>query len=40
VLDGQGRVVGILTLSSKSLAEAYAIQIGRVITELRSFAAK
>ena len=40
VLDRQGQVVGILTLSSKSAAEAFAIQISRVITELTAFAAR
>jgi hypothetical protein len=33
-------VVGILTLASKSSAQAYAIQVSRVIAELRSFAAR
>jgi S1-C subfamily serine protease len=40
VLDGSGRVVGILTLASKSTTEAYAIQLSRVLPELRSFAAR
>jgi S1-C subfamily serine protease len=40
VLDSSGRVVGILTLASKSTAQAYAIQLSRVIAELRTFAAR
>jgi putative serine protease PepD len=40
VLDSGGRVVGILTLASKSTTEAYAIQLGRVLAELTSFAAR
>jgi S1-C subfamily serine protease len=40
VLDSGGRVVGILTLASKSSAQAYAIQVSRVIAELRTFAAR
>jgi S1-C subfamily serine protease len=40
VLDSSGQVVGILTLASKSSAQAYAIQVSRVIAELRSFAAR
>lgn len=40
VLDSSGRVVGILTLASKSTALAYAIQVSRVIAELRTFAAR
>jgi S1-C subfamily serine protease len=40
VLDGSGRVVGILTLASKSSAEAYAIQLSRVLSELMAFAAR
>lgn len=40
VLNRDGAVVGILTLASKSAPEAYAIQLTRVIAELRDFAAK
>lgn len=40
VLDSSGRVVGILTLASKSSAEAYAIQLSRVLTELLGFTLK
>ena len=40
VLDGNGRVVGILTLASKSSAEAYAIELTRVLAELMSFTLK
>ena len=40
VLDGSGRVVGILTLASKSTAEAYAIQLSRVLPELLTFTLK
>ncbi|MDQ6847363.1 MAG: serine protease [Candidatus Dormibacteraeota bacterium] len=40
VLDAQGRVVGIVTLASKSLPEGYAIQMNRVLTELTTFAAR
>jgi S1-C subfamily serine protease len=40
VLDGQGRVVGIVTLASKSAPEGYAIQLNRVLTELMTFAAR
>ncbi|MHB8718333.1 MAG: trypsin-like peptidase domain-containing protein [Candidatus Dormibacteria bacterium] len=40
VLDSGGEVVGIVTLASKSLAEGYAIPIGRVIAELLGDAAK
>ncbi|MBJ7595447.1 MAG: trypsin-like peptidase domain-containing protein [Candidatus Dormibacteraeota bacterium] len=40
VLDAQGRVVGIVTLASKSLPEGYAIQMNRVIAELTTFAAR
>ena len=35
-----GRVVGIVTLASKSQPEGYAIQLNRVLAELISFAAK
>jgi S1-C subfamily serine protease len=40
VIDSTGRVVGILTLASKSTTEAYAIQVSRVIAELRTFTAR
>lgn len=40
VIDGTGRVVGIVTLASKSGAESYAIPLGRVLAELQSFAAR
>jgi putative serine protease PepD len=40
VLDREGRVVGILTLASKSNAEAYAIQVGTVLGVVLSYAAK
>ncbi len=40
VLDLQGRVVGIVTLASKSAPEGYAIQLNRVLGELMSFAAR
>ncbi len=40
VLDSQGRVVGIVTLASKSLPEGYAIQLNRVLGELTTFAAR
>jgi putative serine protease PepD len=40
VLDASGRVVGILTLASKSSAEAYAIQLSRVLAELMGFTAR
>ncbi len=40
VLDTQGRVVGIVTLASRSAPEGYAIQMNRVLGELRSFAAR
>ncbi len=39
VLDSRGRVVGIVTLASKSLPEGYAIQMNRVLTELMGYAA-
>ncbi len=38
VMDSQGRVVGIVTLASKSLPEGYAIQMNRVLGELFTFA--
>ena len=40
VLDGDGRVIGIVTLASKSLPEGYAIQLPRVLAELMAFAAR
>ncbi len=40
VLDGAGRVVGIVTLASRSAAEGYAIQLNRVLGELLGFAAR
>jgi S1-C subfamily serine protease len=40
VLDSSGRVVGILTLASKSTTEAYAIPLSRVLPELRTFIAR
>jgi S1-C subfamily serine protease len=40
VLDSQGRVVGIVTLASRSLAEGYAIQLNRVLGELMTFAGR
>lgn len=40
VLDGDGKVIGIVTLASKSQAQAFAIPIARVLGELTSFAAK
>ena len=40
VLDHRGRVVGIVTLASKSAPEGYAIQLNRVLSELMSFAAR
>jgi putative serine protease PepD len=40
VLDDLGVVIGIVTATSSTLPEAYAIPIGRVIDELRSFAAR
>jgi putative serine protease PepD len=40
VLDSRGRVVGILTLASKSSPEAYAIQLSRVLAELMTFTLK
>jgi S1-C subfamily serine protease len=40
VLDGEGRVVGIVTLASKSAPEGYAIQLNRVLSELMTFAAR
>lgn len=40
VLDGRGRVVGIVTLASRSAPEGYAIQLSRVLPEIMAFAAK
>lgn len=40
VLDGDGRVVGILTLESRSTSKAYAIQLSTVLAELIAFAAR
>lgn len=40
VLDATGRVVGIVTLASRSAPEAYAIPLSRVLAELRAFAAR
>ncbi len=40
VLDSQGRVVGIVTLASRSLPEGYAIQLNRVLSELMTFAGR
>ena len=40
VLDSQGRVVGIVTLASKSQPEGYAIQMNRVLSELMTFAGR
>ncbi len=40
LLNDAGEVVGIITLSSRSQPEAYAIPLDHVIDELRAFAAK
>jgi S1-C subfamily serine protease len=40
VLDSYNRVIGIVTLASKSTAQAFAIPISRVIDELQAFAAR
>lgn len=40
VLDGYGKVVGIVTLASRSTPQAYAIPIGRVSAELFAFASR
>jgi S1-C subfamily serine protease len=40
VIDMRGRVVGIVTLASRSAPEGYAIQLNRVLSELLSFAAR
>lgn len=39
LLDGEGEVVGIVTLASRSAAEGYAIPISRVLAELLADAA-
>ena len=39
VLDGQGRVIGIVTLASPTAPEAYAIPISRVLMDLRQWVA-
>lgn len=38
VIDQQGDVIGIVTLASKSMTEAFAIPVSRVLPELTSFA--
>lgn len=40
VLDAQGRVLAIVTLKNRTLPEAYAIPVHRVLDELRAFAAR
>lgn len=40
VLDDLGRVIGIVTASSETVPQAYAIPVGRVLEELRAFAAR
>ncbi|HEV3125008.1 MAG TPA: trypsin-like peptidase domain-containing protein [Candidatus Dormibacteraeota bacterium] len=40
VLDQFNRVIGIVTLASQSAPQAFAIPIGRVLDELRAFAAR
>ena len=40
LLDGKGRVIGIITLASPSGDEAFAIPLSRVLAELQQFAAK
>ena len=40
VLDGDGKVIGIVTLASKSEPQAFAIPVARVLQELLSFAAR
>jgi len=40
VLDGEGRVIGIVTLKNRVTPEAYAIPIQRVLLELRTFAGR
>jgi S1-C subfamily serine protease len=40
VLDGYGKVIGIVTLASRSTPQAYAIPVGRVSAELFSFASR
>jgi serine protease Do len=38
LLDGQGQVLGIITLKSKDQSQGYAIPLARVLAEIRSFA--
>lgn len=40
VLDSRGDVVGIVTLASRTQAEAFAIPVSRVFTELEGFASR
>jgi serine protease Do len=40
VLDSRGKVIGIVTLASKSQTQAFAIPISRVFAELESYASK
>ena len=40
VLDAYGRVIGVITLASQSVPQAFAIPIARVADELGSFAAR
>jgi S1-C subfamily serine protease len=40
VLDGYGKVIGIVTLASRSTPQAYAIPVGRVSAELFDFAGR
>jgi len=40
VLDADGKVIGIVTLASKSEPQAFAIPVARVLAELLSFAAR
>ncbi|HZS13668.1 MAG TPA: serine protease [Candidatus Dormibacteraeota bacterium] len=40
VMDAYGKVIGIVTLASKSTPQAYAIPVGRVSVELFGFAAR
>jgi S1-C subfamily serine protease len=40
VLDGYGKVIGIVTLASRSTPQAYAIPVGRVSAELFDFASR
>jgi S1-C subfamily serine protease len=39
VIAASGQVIGIVTLASPSAAEAYAIPISRVLSDLRQWAA-